>query len=388
MDILLTAHFAADADQGAAGVTLRLAREYARRGHRVSLLSLDDLPGWMPEKWRRLLFPAVVAQRLAIAAARGRRFDVVDSTTGDAWIVGHLPRRVRGRLMVTRSHGLEHLMHGRLVEEARAGRIALSRRGRVYHGNLLLKGVAAALRGADLALFLNREERAFATEALGVDPRRARIVPNGLPAEFLGLPLRPDTSADPVVRIAQIGRYTLEKGAVNAAPAIAAVLERRPDVEATFLGTMFPAERTLEDFPPHLHPRIRVVPTYANADLPRLLEGHHINLFPTLVEGFGIALLEAMACGLASVASDVPGPADIATDGVDALLVPARDGRAIERALDRLIGDRALLDRIRRAAHARAQAFAWPAVAGAQLELFRELLDHGATAGEGGRQRR
>jgi glycosyltransferase involved in cell wall biosynthesis len=387
VDILLTAHFAADADQGAAGVTLRLAREYARRGHRVSLLSLDDLPGWMPEKWQRLLFPAVVGQRLAIAAARGRRFDVVDSTTGDAWIVGLLPGRVRGRLMVTRSHGLEHLMHRRLVDEARAGRIALSRRGRLYHGNLLLKGVAAALRRADLALFLNREERAFATETLGVDPRRARIVPNGLPEEFLGRPLRPDTTADPVVRIAQIGRYTLEKGAVDAAPALAAVLARRQDVEATFLGTMFPAERTLEDFPPHLHPRIRVVPTYANADLPRLLEGHHINLFPTLVEGFGISLLEGMACGLAAVASAVPGPADIVSDGVDGLLVPPADSAAIERALTGLIEDRAELDRLRRAAHARAQGYGWPAVAGAQLDLFRELLGHGP-AGDVGRQRR
>lgn len=389
MDILITSHFAADPDQGAAGVTLRLAREYARAGHRVALLSLDTLPGWLPEKWRRLVFPARVAARLAATAARGRRYDVVDSTTGDGWLMALLPGRVGARLIVARSHGLEHLMHRQLLEEARAGRITLSRRGRLYHGHLLLRTIATALRGADLALFLNRAERALAVDELGVDPRRARVVSNGLPERFVGREAPRDSGAEPALRIAWIGRYTLEKGAVDAAPAVRAVLERHPDVEISFLGTMFPRERTLADYPRELHRRIRVVPTFPNDDLPRLLEGHHINLFPTLVEGFGVSLLEAMACGLASVASDVPGPADIATDGLDALLVPARDASAIERALDRLIVDRALLDRLRRAAHSRAQAFAWPAVAGAQLELFRELLDHGATAaGEGGRQRR
>jgi glycosyltransferase involved in cell wall biosynthesis len=389
VDILITSHFAAGADQGASGVTMRLAREYARAGHRVALLSLDALPAWLPEKWRRLVFPARVAMRLAATAARGRRYDVVDSTTGDGWLLALLPGRVGARLTVVRSHGLEHLMHRQLLEEARAGRIALSWRGRLYHGDLLLRTIAIALRGADLALFLNRSELALAIGELGVDPGRARVVSNGLPERFIGREAPRDSASAPVLRIAWIGRYTLEKGAVDAAPAVRAVLERHPDAEISFLGTMFPPERTLADFPAGLHGRIRVVPTFANDDLPGLLQGHHINLFPTLVEGSPVSLLEAMACGLASVASDVPGPADIATDGVDALLVPARDGRAIERALDRLIGDRALLDRIRRAAHARAQAFAWPAVAGAQLELFRELLDHGATtAGEGGRQRR
>ena len=89
-----------------------------------------------------------------------------------------------------------------------------------------------------------------------------------------------------------------------------------------------------------------------------------IFVLPSRVEGYPNALIEAMAGGAPSIATDCrSGPAEIVRDGVDGLLVPTEDVAALAAALDRLMGDPAL----RRALGAQATAIATrldPAVIG------------------------
>jgi glycosyltransferase involved in cell wall biosynthesis len=380
LSILLTVHHPLDVDAGAPGATHHLAVEYRALGHRVEVLSFDDLPPFLSEKAKAVLFPFFVAATARRLQRRGE-LDVLDASTGDAWLFAVTTRR-RRCLLVARSHGLEHVAHAERLHEARLGHVRLSWKYPLYHGGILLRLVAMSIRRSDLVLVLNGRDRDFVRDELGADARRVRVVAHGLPETLIGLPWRP-TPLEPgsELRIAQLGSYDARKGVQYAVPALHEVLQRFPHVSVSFLGTGCPPARVHADFRPDLRARIRVVPRYRRRDLPALVADHHIKLFPPPSEGFGLALLEAMACGLAPVVSATPGPLELVEHGRDALVVPSRDATALAEALAALVEDRALLDRLRRNAHATAQRFTWPRAAVETLAAYRELAPAGILGG-------
>jgi glycosyltransferase involved in cell wall biosynthesis len=74
------------------------------------------------------------------------------------------------------------------------------------------------------------------------------------------------------------------------------------------------------------------------ADMPSIYAQCHIVAFPTMYgEGVPTVLLEALSCGRAVVATDVPGCQDVVTHGVNGLLVPVRNAEALAEALETLI---------------------------------------------------
>jgi GalNAc-alpha-(1->4)-GalNAc-alpha-(1->3)-diNAcBac-PP-undecaprenol alpha-1,4-N-acetyl-D-galactosaminyltransferase len=82
---------------------------------------------------------------------------------------------------------------------------------------------------------------------------------------------------------------------------------------------------------------------------------------PSRVEGTPNALLEAMSCGLPVVVSDgAPGPLELVEDGVNGLVVPVNDARALAAALARLARDPALCRRLGEAARARVAEYDLP----------------------------
>jgi glycosyltransferase involved in cell wall biosynthesis len=348
-------------------VTLQLGAEYEALGHRVAYVSFDDLPGRTPEVAAELLFPEAAAWLLS---RRAGAFDVVDATTGDAWLWARLRRRDRPRL-VTRSHGLEHVYWASAAAEARAEGRDLPLRTRLYHGRWRLREVAASLRSADACTFLNQADLDHAVAKLGVARERASVVPNGIPRELQELPLRP---AREPLGIAVIGTWASRKGARYAAAALTALLERRSDVSVLLLGTKVPEREVLADFGPSVRERVRVVESYDREELPGLLADSALLVSAALAEGFGLGILEGMAAGLAPVSSSLPGPREFVRDGENGLLVPPGDAGALEAALERLLDDRPLLERLRSAAHASAQELTWRRIAERNLELYERCL--------------
>ncbi|MCX7592014.1 MAG: glycosyltransferase [Kiritimatiellae bacterium] len=81
-------------------------------------------------------------------------------------------------------------------------------------------------------------------------------------------------------------------------------------------------------------------------DVPALLRTFDVFAYPTTTEGFGLALVEAMAAGVPVVASNVGGVPEVVTNGVTGLLVEFGDVEAFRAEIVRLLNDRALCRRL------------------------------------------
>jgi glycosyltransferase involved in cell wall biosynthesis len=375
MKILLTIHHELNPNAGAPGVTWQLGQEYQKLGHEVHYYTFDNLPSKLPGRALGLMFPEFVARQILIAKKQG--VDVVDASTGDAWLWAKMRQKAKQNcpILVTRSHGLEHIVHLEHLEEAKQGNERLSWKYPLYHGGFRLFEVATSLKDADLALLLNRRDLDYAVEKLGVKPEKARIVANGIPDVFLNLSFEPTpTAEDATICLAQVGSYIPRKGVHYGTPALNAILARYPQVKVSFLGTGCSEAEVYQDFEPAVRDRILVIPRYSHETLPNLLKGHQIQLFPSLFEGFSLALPEAMACGLAPITTATSGAMEIVQDGHDAIMIPTRDSQAIEQALEHLISDRSYLEQLRRNAYATAQRYSWTRIARETLALYEETL--------------
>ncbi len=94
-------------------------------------------------------------------------------------------------------------------------------------------------------------------------------------------------------------------------------------------------------------------------------------------ESFGVVLIEAMAAGTPVVASSLDGYRNVATDGVDAVLVPPGDPEALARAIELVLADHDLASRLVANGERRAEDFAMSSLAAAYVDIYERLMAGG-----------
>lgn len=119
--------------------------------------------------------------------------------------------------------------------------------------------------------------------------------------------------------------------------------------------------------------RLKTPGPVSKAEVPTVLNAGDVFLNTTDVDNVPISVLEAMACGLCVVSTDVGGIPYLATDGHDALLVPRDDPVAMARAVTRLFTEPGLAGRLSSNARQRALANDWSAVLPRWVELLDEV---------------
>jgi len=147
---------------------------------------------------------------------------------------------------------------------------------------------------------------------------------------------------------------------------------RKPDSRLTLVGNAVGASAPLRRYAD----LYRQVPHQTRPALAAMYREADVFVFPTLLEGMGLVVLEAMACGL-PVITTANGPGDIVRDGVDGFVVPPRDADAICDRLERLYRDPDLRAEMGRNASARAREFDWAAYARRALEAIAAISDCG-----------
>jgi N-acetyl-alpha-D-glucosaminyl L-malate synthase BshA len=111
------------------------------------------------------------------------------------------------------------------------------------------------------------------------------------------------------------------------------------------------------------------------ADLPALLRGADVFLLPSEVESFGLAALEALACGVPVVASDVGGLPEFVAEGEVGFLRPVGDVAAMAEAVGRLLDDEPLRRRLGAAGRRLAETrYALAPAVDRYLEIYRRVL--------------
>lgn len=109
----------------------------------------------------------------------------------------------------------------------------------------------------------------------------------------------------------------------------------------------------------------KLLSLYASCDLVAL---------PSKTEGWGLSLMEAMACRRPVVASRVGGIPELVRDGIDGILVEPGDVRGLADAILRLLRDRELRARMGRAGQKRVKGFSWERTADIVLEAYTRAL--------------
>lgn len=206
----------------------------------------------------------------------------------------------------------------------------------------------------------------------GFDTERLRLVP-------LGVNSTP-RSDDDVARVrAKFGiprRYVMFTGTVEPRKNLPRLLRAfatlpRDDVDLVLVG---PAgwNESLDSELARIEGRVHSIGFLERPDLESLLAGAAVFCLPSLKEGFGLPVLEAMAQGAPVVTSAGTSTAEVAGDA--GLLVDPLDERAIAAAIQELLEDRALAEQLASAGRANAALYTWERTAAATKAVYDEAL--------------
>lgn len=174
-----------------------------------------------------------------------------------------------------------------------------------------------------------------------------------------------------------LGQLSPHKGPDVLLRAIPEIIKRNPNVETVFVGTG-PLLNKLERLAHELSVNncVRFV-GYVDDSLKALFY-HASDIFvlpsTTTSESFGVVNLEAMACGLPIIASNIGGIPDVVKDGENGLLVPPKDPKALAEATVRLLEDEHLRRRFSKNGREKVRMHSWPKIAEETERIYRKVL--------------
>ena len=245
-----------------------------------------------------------------------------------------------------------------------------------WHSRAVLRrGLTLARRDARVVICPSRAT-IDACRAAGFEDERLRLVPWGVRHRTVEEGAAERTRR----RYGLAGPYVLFCGTVEPRKNLPRVLEAfrrldRPDVELVLAGPRGWRE-DLADGAADLAGRVRALGFVPPDDLLALYRGAATLVYPSLAEGFGLPVLEAMAQGVPVVTSAGTATAEVA--GEAAVLVDPLDVDAIAGGIDRILGDETLAASLGEAARMRAAGYTWERTAELVAGVYAEAAGSGS----------
>lgn len=216
----------------------------------------------------------------------------------------------------------------------------------------------------------------------GATEDRLQVIPNGMHPEFM---VDGDPDADEQLRarlgverpyLLHVGNHKPHKNAEGLLKAYQLLVHdgRGPVPPLLMVGGFSKdGELARRATAMGLGGRVRCLGYVERCELAALFRGATAFIYPTLYEGFGLPVVEAMACGVPVVAGDIAAIREVAGDAV--LRVNPREVVELGAAVRRLLEQPALQQQLRERGRARAREFGWRRAAQATLDVYRAVRE-------------
>jgi glycosyltransferase involved in cell wall biosynthesis len=358
---------------GAAKVFIELSEELTALGWECERICLPELVTAAPGRPNVPLYAEALRRHLRERAAD---FDVVEyDHVFLPYPRSDFPAHV---LLVARSVLLHH--HVAAIEFPRT-RTARALLGSLLWGptrrDALEQGVDFADRTiseADLVNVSNENARAELRRR-GVPREKIVVLPYGLRRrnreQLEAVPSAPPSN--PVIGF--VGTFDFRKGATDFPRIVEIVSASVPEARFRLLGTegLHKGVRGVHSFfPRRVRSRIEVVPRFDPDELPGLLAGCSLGVYPSYAEGFGFGVLEMLAAALPVIAYRSPGPPMMLPPEY---LVAPGDASALGQEAASLLLDEDRLAKARIWARQRSRDFSWPRIAAETAPIYTAAVE-------------
>jgi glycosyltransferase involved in cell wall biosynthesis len=206
----------------------------------------------------------------------------------------------------------------------------------------------------------------FVTE--GVQPKKLVVIPYGVDTQFFK-PIAPNYPSSSDLRLLFVGQIGQRKGISYLLEAAKKISE--DGVSLTLIGKIQGDGKALEPYKYFF----RHIPYLPRSELSEFYRQANVFVFPTLIEGMALVVLEGMASGLAVITTP-NGLGDIVRDGVDGFLIPPRDVDAIVDRVKYLKNRPELCKKMGNNARERALEYTWNAYRQAAVSQLKVWLNN------------
>jgi glycosyltransferase involved in cell wall biosynthesis len=223
----------------------------------------------------------------------------------------------------------------------------------------------------------------------GISPEKITVIPNAIDTarfhpKVNGNDIRERWNLNSYPVIVYVGRLVQNKGLHNLIEAFANVLKVITDAKliivgeeqkSEFIGGGIMNELLTMSKRLNLDGSIKFVGKASAEDLPKIYAASDLFVLPSLLEGFGMVLLEAMATEKPCIATIVGGIPEAVIHGKTGILVPKGDTAALSEAICTLLSDKSLAKRLGKAGRQRVEKnFTWDVIAQKTNTLYEETL--------------
>ena len=338
--ILLVLQFPWGAGLGVCKVHYDLKLQYEKLGHKVDVLSYSDIYKRQPSKLSLLFRPSITLSILKQLKQIAHKYDVIDANYGCL----PYPKERFGfsGVVLFRSHGLPQVY--RAMENSPPYKTMLQMKPpkpqglKTKIGNIrryvlskkLDSELENSIRYADIVHCLNSTEKKHLTK-MGIPEDKIALIFNGISDEYI-------YNASKIQKqehqsgICFLASWTDRKGIYDLPNILTNFSESTSKASLNLIGTQV-ANSEIFLLDKFSEKKIINIPQFNHNELASLLRGLRVGLFPSYIEGFGLAVVEQLAAGIPVVAYDVPGPREILSSIDENLLVNPGDTKQFAKTV-------------------------------------------------------